>query len=99
MTIDPGKWQQYTELKNQYIPDFCFREWPCQEKTTKGEVCYRTIPFKEIFVQLDPKTKDKMGVMSTLDCPQPYVDLLNRCLYGRQSEREGCPTKMANPYR
>ena len=107
MTIDPNKYQEYLAYRNNYlyreldIPDFCFRKWPCQEEinAAKGDACFMAIPFKEIFVQLDQKTKDKMGVMPTLDCPQPYVDLLNRCLYGRQSEREGCPTKMVNPYR
>jgi hypothetical protein len=97
MTIDPNKFHEYSALRELDIPpDFCFREWPCPNET-KGETCYKAIPFKETVDQLDRKTKDKMVVTSNLICPRPYVDLLARCLYS--ANREGCPKKMVSPYR
>ena len=93
MTIDPDKFSKYLAHREQY-PDFCLREWPCQEQIDNGELCYQVLPFKEIVDQLDSKTKAKIGAPQNLDCPQSYVDLLNRCLYGRLSERGGCPKNL-----
>lgn len=99
MTIDPNKFREYSTFKEQDFPDFCFREVPCPRGAPKGEVCYTAMPFGANVDQLDKKTKGQMAIKSNLDCPRLYVDMVNRCLYGRLSAREWCPKNLVNPYR
>ena len=95
MVISP---REYMDQKVLFLPDECYREWQCETKVAEGKVCYRPMRYGPIVSQLDQETRAKM-LTTDLYCPKLYVDLVNRCLYGRQAERGGCPKDLGDPYK
>lgn len=90
--------REYMDQKLLFPPDECYTEWQCETNVAKGKICYKPMRFRSIVEQLDPETRAKMAI-TDIYCPKSYVALVNRCLYGRQAERHGCPKDLGNPYK
>ena len=97
MSIEPHEFiEAFLEPK---IPDTCNQQVPCT-KNTNGKPCYRKVAFGKVYDELDPQTQKKIGVPAKpcYQCPDQYLNVVNKCLFGPQSERIGCPKNMGNPY-